>query len=109
MRGREKVYHSMVQEEVKAGSEVIRQGEQEADKFYFVVSGDLDVFKDTGDGPEKVFHYGPGGVFGELALMYKTPRAAPVRAVTDCVLFTVDRVTFRSVLMHETKRRRETY
>ena len=48
----------------------------------------------------KVLTYGPGAAFGELALMYMQPRAASVVATSDCVLWALDRVTFRSVLAH---------
>ena len=42
-------------------------------------SGEFDVYVEgKGDG-KPVFHYGPGGSFGELALMYNAARAATVR------------------------------
>ena len=39
-----------------------------------------------------------GQSFGELALMYCTPRAATVRAVRDTVLWCLDRPTFQQML-----------
>lgn len=42
--------------------------------------------------------YGPGGSFGELALVYNCERAATVRAITPCRLWTMDLVTFRRYL-----------
>jgi cAMP-dependent protein kinase regulator len=54
---------------------VIQQG-AEGDNFYVVDEGLFDIFvKD-----KKVVEVGPGGSFGELALMYNTPRAATVKA-----------------------------
>ena len=33
--------------------------------------------------------------FGELALLYNAPRSATIKALTDCELFGIDRLTFR--------------
>jgi len=41
--------------------------------------------------------------------MYNTPRAATVKAKTDCKLWAIDRVTFRKYLMNATKTKREKY
>lgn len=40
-----------------------------------------------------------GGSFGELALIYGTPRAATVRAKTDLKLWGIDRDSYRRILM----------
>ena len=40
---------------------------------------------------EKVLNIGEGGSFGELALIYGTPRAATVKAATDVKLWGIDR------------------
>ena len=41
-----------------------------------------------------------GAAFGELALMYNTPRAATIKASEDCKLWAIDRNTFRSIITH---------
>lgn len=59
---------------------------------------------------KKVHSYGPGGSFGELALMYNAPRAATVVATSNsATLWALDRVTFRSILMEHTSRKRGLY
>jgi cAMP-dependent protein kinase regulator len=51
-----------------------------------------------------------GGSFGELALIYGTPRAATVVAKTDVVkLWAIDRLTYRAILMGSTMRKRKLY
>uniref|UniRef100_A0ACB8FLF3 Uncharacterized protein n=1 Tax=Sphaerodactylus townsendi TaxID=933632 RepID=A0ACB8FLF3_9SAUR len=42
-----------------------------------------------------------GGSFGELALIYGTPRAATVKAKTDLKLWGIDRDSYRRILMHD--------
>lgn len=49
---------------------------------------------------------GPGTSFGELALMYNSPRAATVRAVTHVKLFALDRITFRQIMADATSKKR---
>jgi len=87
-------------ERVSSGTFVIRQGDS-GDKFYVVESGSLDIFVKTSSGESKVGNQlGPGSAFGELALMYNTPRAASVKASSDCVLWAIDRATYRGILVY---------
>lgn len=95
---------AMFEKKVAAGEDVITQGD-EGDFFYVVDSGELDVYVSTK--PDPVFHYGPGQTFGELALMYNSPRAATVKACTDCVLWALDRDTFRYIVLSNTKKAKE--
>lgn len=46
-----------------------------------------------------VTNIGEGGSFGELALIYGTPRAATVKAKTDLKLWGIDRDSYRRILM----------
>jgi cAMP-dependent protein kinase regulator len=39
-----------------------------------------------------------GRSFGELALLYDTPRSATIRAITPCIVYSLDRDTFRNTL-----------
>lgn len=52
---------------------------------------------------------GEGGSFGELALIYGTPRAATVKARLNCKLWAIDRDTYRRILMGSTIRKRKLY
>ena len=85
--------------EFKGGSTVIHQGDG-GEHFYVVESGSLDIFlRSEGDENEsKVgIPYVPGSAFGELALMYGSPRAATIRAKEDCKLWCIDRNAFRGI------------
>lgn len=58
---------------------------------------------------ELVTTIGEGGSFGELALIYGTPRAATVKAKTDVKLWGIDRDSYRRILMGSTIRKRKMY
>ena len=103
------VVNAMSEKRVSPGDEVIKQGGI-GDFFYVVETGNLDVFVSKNGAPSiKVFQYEDGGSFGELALMYNAPRAATVIATAECVLWALDRVTFRRILMENTSRKRRMY
>ncbi|KAJ3338062.1 hypothetical protein HDU83_008338 [Entophlyctis luteolus] len=106
------VVDAMIEKYVAPEVEVITQGDA-GDFFYVVESGQLDVFvkkphMSSGRG-DKVWSYSAGGCFGELALMYNAPRAATVVSVSDCILWALDRITFRSILMNHTAQKRRMY
>ncbi|MBN3290710.1 KAP1 kinase, partial [Polypterus senegalus] len=77
-----------------AGETVIQQGD-EGDNFYVIDQGEVDVYVNG----EWVTSIGEGGSFGELALIYGTPRAATVKAKTDLKLWGIDRDSYRRILM----------
>ena len=51
----------------------------------------------------------PGSSFGELALMYGHPRAASVLAIENSTLWSLDRITFRTIILKAAHRRRTMY
>ena len=88
---------------------IIKQG-ADGDNFYVVESGSCEVFIQSGDGAEKkVAVVTAGGSFGELALMYNTPRAATVVAAEAVKLWGLDRVSFRKILLISTLNRRKKF
>ncbi|GBM54555.1 cAMP-dependent protein kinase regulatory subunit [Araneus ventricosus] len=88
----------------KAGEIIIQQGDQ-GDNFYVIDQGEVEVFVNG----QLVTTIGDGGSFGELALIYGTPRAATVKAKTDIKLWAIDRDTYRRILMGSTIRKRKMY
>mmetsp|Transcript_18118 Transcript_18118/g.43343 ORF Transcript_18118/g.43343 Transcript_18118/m.43343 type:complete len:789 (-) Transcript_18118:558-2924(-) len=91
------VVAAMREVQTQPGDIVIQQGDV-GDDFYVVDSGTYSVLlKQKGNTP--VHSYSKGGTFGELSLMYGSPRAATVRCETAGVLFALDRKTFRAIMM----------
>lgn len=95
---------------------VIQQGDV-GDYFYVVEKGSFDIYVNKSGKLEagadglgsKVGTVGPGGSFGELALMYNAPRAATVMSSEASTLWALDRVTFRRILMDSAFQRRRLY
>ena len=83
----------MAKERYRAGSVVIRQGD-EGDKFYVVVGGEVDVSERRGD--ETIHHppLGVGAFFGEAALLTGQPRLATVTGKTDVELYSLKKADF---------------
>jgi cAMP-dependent protein kinase regulator len=98
------------------GIKVIQQGDV-GDYFYVVERGTFDIYVNPSGKVEagedglgaKVGTVGPGGSFGELALMYNAPRAATVISIEPSTLWALDRVTFRRILMDSAFQRRRMY
>jgi len=104
---RTKVEDAVFPVEFKEGDVIIKQGD-EGDNFYIVDQGQCEVYVKSGDAPEKlVFTAAPGNSFGELALMYNSPRAATVIAKGACKLWALDRSSFHQTIMVTTGSRRK--
>ena len=111
------VLNALVEKPVPAKDiKVIVQGDA-GDFFYVVEKGSFDVYihpsgslQPGQDGlGTKVNTIGPGGSFGELALMYNSSRAATVISKEPSTLWSLDRVTFRRIIMDSAFQRRRMY
>ncbi|OWB84053.1 hypothetical protein B5S33_g2690 [[Candida] boidinii] len=98
------IIFALEEKRVPKNSEIIRQGD-EGDFFYIIENGTVDFYVNG----NKVNTSGPGSSFGELALMYNSPRAATALAESDCILWALDRMTFRRILLEGTARKRSMY
>lgn len=68
------VVEAMSPQEFPAGSLIIREGES-GSHLYVSAYGQFEVLK----GGQVVKKFGPGEVFGELAILYKAKRFASIR------------------------------
>lgn len=98
------VLDAMFEKKVFAGDFIIRQGD-DADNFYVIQSGSYKVFVDD----VYVKSYKGTGSFGELALMYNTPRQATVQSETEGILWAMDRTTFRRIILNAAVKRRKLF
>jgi len=72
---------------------IVQEG-QAGMRMYVVLEGNVAV----SIGGSVVERLGPGGVFGELALVEQSPRLASVAAETDCSLLPVNRAAFLALV-----------
>lgn len=96
--------YALTEKKFPKGSTIIKQGD-EGDFFYIVDSGEVEFFQDD----KKVNTGGAGSSFGELALMYNSPRAATVVTTQDTVVWALDRITFKKILLDKTASKRSMY
>ncbi|XP_053175610.1 endoplasmin-like isoform X1 [Scomber japonicus] len=90
------------------GEHIIDQ-DDDGDNFYVIESGTYNIFVMV-DGAEKlVGSYDNRGSFGELALMYNTPRAATIIATSPGALWCLDRLTFRRIIVKNNAKKRRLY
>jgi cAMP-dependent protein kinase regulator len=80
------IFDAMQPFNYKPDETIIQQGE-EGDFFYIIDQGEVEVYVNN----KCVTAISDGGSFGELALIYGTPRAATIKAKTDCKLWAIDR------------------
>lgn len=90
---REQLLDAFEKYKVGKGSNIITEGET-GDFFYIIQSGSVTFTK---QGVE-VGKAGPGMSFGDLALLYDSPRAATCLAMEACTLWRVDQRTFHQIL-----------
>ena len=93
---RRKVVSAFTVRSIDKGTELITQGD-EGHHCYFIQRGQFQVVV---DGEEFLRPHvpddtlGPGALFGELALLYNTRRAATITATEDSVVWELDRASF---------------
>ena len=82
-----------------AGGQVVITEGHDADEFFIILEGDVDVLKSRPDGsPVRVGRLGTGEYFGEIGLLRGSRRTATVRAVGELRTLVMDRETFLSVV-----------
>jgi cAMP-dependent protein kinase regulator len=104
------IVDTMWLKEVKSGETVIKQGDL-GDHFYIVENGHFDIFvtKQPGNNTIKVTSRERGSSFGELALLYNSPRAATVTAAVDSNVWVLDRWNFRNILTTSANQKLQEY
>ncbi|KAG6936069.1 protein kinase cAMP-dependent type II regulatory subunit beta, partial [Chelydra serpentina] len=102
------VLDAMFEKLVEGGEHVIDQGD-DGDNFYVIDRGTYDIYVKCDGVGRCVGTYDNRGSFGELALMYNTPRAATIIATSPGAVWGLDRVTFRRIIVKNNAKKRRMY
>ena len=104
------IVNAMEEKSFTAGSSLITQGE-DGNELFLVETGKLECSKlFAGDSQPKILkYYESGEAFGELALLYNTPRAASIKCVTDSVCWVLDRESFNHIVKDAAVKKRNQY
>jgi len=85
----------------RQGQTIFHQGDA-GQVLYLIQSGRVRIFVHGDEGQEtSVIIYGPGDIFGELAVIDEMPRSASVAAMEDTVVLTLGRDLFREHMRRE--------
>ncbi|KAK2898626.1 hypothetical protein Q8A67_010044 [Cirrhinus molitorella] len=102
------VLDAMFEVLVQPQDHVIDQGD-DGDNFYVIERGVYDIVVQKDGVGCCVGQYDNKGSFGELALMYNTPRAATIIAKEEGALWGLDRATFRRLIVKNNAKKRRMY
>ncbi|XP_061688287.1 protein kinase, cAMP-dependent, regulatory, type II, alpha, B [Syngnathoides biaculeatus] len=102
------VLDGMFEVQVKAQEHIIDQGD-DGDNFYVIERGVYDIVVAKDGVSTRVGKYDNKGSFGELALMYNTPRAATIVATQEGALWGLDRTTFHRLIVKNNAKKRRMY
>ncbi|XP_035376532.1 protein kinase, cAMP-dependent, regulatory, type II, alpha, B isoform X2 [Electrophorus electricus] len=102
------ILDAMFEVHVKAQEHIIEQGD-DGDNFYVIDRGVYDIEVKQDGVNCCVGKYHNKGCFGELALMYRTPRAATIIASQPGALWALDRATFHRLIVKNNAKKRKTY
>uniref|UniRef100_A0A8C5WMB9 Protein kinase cAMP-dependent type II regulatory subunit beta n=1 Tax=Leptobrachium leishanense TaxID=445787 RepID=A0A8C5WMB9_9ANUR len=102
------VLDAMFEKLIKCGDHIIDQGD-DGDNFYVIDRGTYDIYVKIDGVGRCVGAYDNHGSFGELALMYNTPRAATIVATSTGAIWCLDRATFRRIIVKNNAKKRRMY
>ncbi|XP_036376145.1 cAMP-dependent protein kinase type II-beta regulatory subunit-like [Megalops cyprinoides] len=102
------VLDAMFEKLVEPGEHIIDQ-DDDGDNFYVIERGTFDILLKVDGAERSVGCYDNRGSFGELALMYNTPRAATIVASSPGALWCLDRLTFRRLIVKNNAKKRKLY
>ncbi len=91
------IHKTCVKKDCNAGEIIFSEGDP-GDSLYIVVEGSVEIWKDYNHPEADLLSvYGPGQLFGELALIDDSPRSATVVARQDCRLLSISRHDFEII------------
>jgi signal transduction histidine kinase len=82
---------------VEPGDCLIKEGDW-GDSLLVILSGEVEVVRDTGDTETMLAHFGAGSFVGEMSLIDNAPRTASVRSLTKSEVLEITKEQFDRLL-----------
>lgn len=89
---------SLVTEETIPKDEILFTEGEIGDKAYVIMSGEIDILKESGDRDVLLAARGAGEVIGEMSLLDQTPRFASGVAKTECKVLAISHESLENLL-----------
>ena len=93
-----RVVDSLLHERRYLKGEVVFDAGEQGQALYVIVAGRVLICRQGQPDTGRIAELNAGVVFGELALLDNAPRAAQARAAEDCVLASLSRADFESLI-----------
>ena len=93
-----RVVDSLLHERRYLKGEIVFDAGEHGQALYVIVAGRVLICRQGEPETGRIAELDAGVVFGELALLDNAPRAAQARAVEDCVLASLSRADFESLV-----------
>ncbi|CRG93535.1 CAMP-dependent protein kinase regulatory subunit, putative [Plasmodium gallinaceum] len=104
----ETIVDAFFDKNVNEGMNIINEGD-DGDLLYVIDEGEVEIYKNKGDKKEILTVLKSKDVFGELALLYNSKRAATATALTNCHLWALDRESFTYIIKDNVAKKRQMY
>ncbi|SCM25249.1 CAMP-dependent protein kinase regulatory subunit, putative [Plasmodium chabaudi adami] len=104
----ETIIDAFFDEHVEEGDNIINEGD-EGDLLYVIDEGEIEIYKTKKNKKEVLTILKSKDVFGELALLYNSKRAATAKALTKCHLWALDRESFTYIIKDNIAKKRQMY
>ncbi|SCQ17043.1 CAMP-dependent protein kinase regulatory subunit, putative [Plasmodium ovale] len=104
----ETIVNAFFDKNVEKGVNIINEGD-EGDLLYVIDEGEVEIFKTKENEKEILTILKSKDVFGELALLYNSKRAATAKALTNCHLWALDRESFTYIIKDNVAKKRQLY
>ncbi|CXJ22035.1 CAMP-dependent protein kinase regulatory subunit, putative [Plasmodium berghei] len=104
----ETIIDAFFDDHVEEGANIINEGD-EGDLLYVIDEGEIEIYKTKDNKKEVLTTLKSKDVFGELALLYNSKRAATAKALTKCHLWALDRESFTYIIKDNIAKKRQMY
>lgn len=83
--------------QLEQGEVLLREGD-ETTRFFVVLTGELEVFQNTGFGEEAIVRHGPGQFFGDVNMLSGRPSIVNARVSEAGEALEIDRESLRGIV-----------